>query len=85
MLCVREYFAHISDTESKYQYLLAKMFRCSSEHESRNRKRDYSHMDEKEVRRVVKDYSDMVHQMLKGGATDGGRMKGKLDIKKMAI
>ncbi len=42
-------------------------------------------MDEKEVRRVVKDYSDMVHQMLNGGATDGGRMKGKLDIKKMEI
>lgn len=31
----------------------------------RNRKRDYSHMDEKEVRRVVKDYSDMIKRMQK--------------------
>ena len=29
----------------------------------RNRKRDYSHMDEKEVRRVVKDYSDMIKRI----------------------
>ncbi len=29
----------------------------------RKRKRDYSHMDEQEVRRVVKDYSDMIKRI----------------------
>ena len=29
----------------------------------RNRKRDYSYMDEQEVRRVVKDYSDMIKRI----------------------
>ena len=43
----------------------------------RNRKRDYSHMDEKEVRRVVKDYSDMMIDKNEDGYIAGPMLQQK--------